>query len=236
MKTHSLILVTALLLPLAGCLKTRAQLKDDDGAARPVAVQDVKPQGQYVIDELKSEITRITGRIEDVERAQQHAAKGDGGEAAIKKLETRIEELERAQVSMIDELKKLQAAPPKATDPEDHFESGKKAFEQGKFEDAAEAMGAYLKSKHPRAAETATYIRGESYFALKQYKKAIVEFARFPDKFTRSARMPAALLKIAQAFEALGEKSDARNFYQELVDKFPSSAEARRAKPKLKLR
>ena len=51
-----------------GCLKTRAQLKDDsdgpEGASAPVSspAQPVQPQGQYVIDEIKAEITRLNGR------------------------------------------------------------------------------------------------------------------------------------------------------------------------------
>src|SRR5205085_2051588 len=80
------LMVLSIALP--GCLKTRAQLRGDSdgggdsapasdapaasGAANPV--RDVQPQGGYVVDELKSELTRLNGRIEDLERAQREAA------------------------------------------------------------------------------------------------------------------------------------------------------------------
>src|SRR4051794_12953208 len=90
----------ALCVALSGCLKTRAQLRDD-GDAGPVPpergqVEAVQPQGAYVIDELKSEITRLQGRIEDLERTQRdsHAATSKADLDQQKKLETRIVELE----------------------------------------------------------------------------------------------------------------------------------------------
>ena len=78
---RSLILLTCvaacLALSTSGCLKTRAQLKEESEdketskgvPAQPL--QEVQPQGQYVVDELKDEMTRMEGRIEDLERAQK---------------------------------------------------------------------------------------------------------------------------------------------------------------------
>src|SRR4051812_36921350 len=103
----------ALSVALTGCLKTRAQLRDD-GDAGPVPpergqVEAVQPQGAYVIDELKLEITRLQGRIEDLERTQRDSrsttARADNEQQ--KKLETRIVELEMAQANMLEEIKKL---------------------------------------------------------------------------------------------------------------------------------
>ncbi len=54
------------------------------------------------------------------------------------------------------------------------------------------------------------------------------------EKFPKSKRVPVTLLKIAQSFEALGMADDARGFYQELVEKFPKSSEAKKAKARLK--
>jgi TolA-binding protein len=70
MRTRSnLAMVVVLALSMTGCLKTRAQLREDaeDGSRPAAPIQEVKPQGQYVVDELKSEITRLEGRVEDLE-------------------------------------------------------------------------------------------------------------------------------------------------------------------------
>ena len=47
-------------------------------------------------------------------------------------------------------------------------------------------------------------------------------------------RLPLALYNIGLSFDALGMKSDAQGFYAEVVEKFPRSAEAKKAKAKLK--
>lgn len=228
---------------LTGCLKTRAQLKDDpddrEVASKPVPaqVQDVQPKGEYVIDEIKSEITRLTGRVEDLERTahqQQKAANDPKEKEEVQQLHRRIEELERAQAEMLEALKKLQTSAPAAAENTDAFEKGKASLKAGNLEAAVESFTSYLKYPKAKNAEEATFLRGEAYFGLKQHKKAIIDFSKFPEKFTKSKRLPAALLKIGQSFEALGMKEDAKGFYQELVDKFPKAPEAKKAKAKLK--
>jgi len=60
--------VTLTLIILTGstaCLKTRSQLREDESA--PQSVQAVEPKGGYAVDELKQEIVRLTGRIEELE-------------------------------------------------------------------------------------------------------------------------------------------------------------------------
>lgn len=45
--------------------------------------------------------------------------------------------------------------------------------------------------------------------------------------------MPKALLRIGQSFDLMGSKEDATAFYEQLVDEFPKSSEAKEAKRKL---
>ena len=47
--------------------------------------------------------------------------------------------------------------------------------------------------------------------------------------------MPASLLKLGFAFAELGDKVDARLILQELVDRYPQSEAATKAKDKLKV-
>src|SRR4051812_47936891 len=171
---------------LSGCLKTRAQLREDQDDARPepAHVEDVKPQGQYVIDELKSEMTRLQGRIEDLERTQKDthqtaAVKANSDE--LKKMEGRLVELEMAQANVLEELKKLRetAAP---ADPAEAFDKGKAHFDAGQYDGAVDSFTAYLRVPKGKRAEDATFYRGESFYALKQYKKAIVDYSKFPEK------------------------------------------------------
>lgn len=238
-KIKILFLVTVFMTTftlLSGCLKTRAQLKDEDSDAPesksvPVAneVKEVKPQGQYVLDEIKSEITRLTGRIEDLEHSTKQGTPGPDAQ----KQEKRITELEQAQATMIETIKKLQATVPVA-DSVELFEKGRNQFQAKDFTNAIEAFSEYLKAQKAKFAEDAHFLRGESYFQQKLYKKAILDFSKFPEKFMHSKKLPAALYKIGLAFEALGMKEDAKGFFQEIVDKYPKSSEAKKAKAKIK--
>jgi TolA-binding protein len=232
------IVVLATLI-LSGCLKTRAQLRgeaDDYASSAPVPaqIQDVQPQGQYAIDEIKSEITRLNGRIEDLERENKQAASSASAtnKDDLKKLEQRIIELEEAQANMLETLKKMQANTP-APDRAEVFQKGKAAYKNEEYDQAIESLTEYLRATNAKQAEEATYLRAESHFALKNYKKAITDYSKFPEKFTQSKRMPQVLLRIGTSFEALGMKEDAQSFYQEIIDKFPKSAEAKKAAAKL---
>lgn len=243
-KMQSFTLCVLLALSASACLKTRAQLREeqaeDDAAASqptPVHVQEAQPQAALAIDELKTTITQLNGRIEDLEHAQARAAQNQSGNQAareqIQKLETRIQELETAQAQMLDAIQKLRAAtPPSPAETAELFEKARTQYAAGDYSGAVESLSTYLKNPKAPRLQDGTFLRGEAYFNLKQFKKAIVDYSKFPEKFQNSRHTPTALLKIAQSFEALGMRDDARSFYQELVEKFPKSPEAKKARPK----
>lgn len=246
-KSHSIpVLVLCLAFSQTACLKTRAQLReenDDTSGSAPVAVKQGPQEvhgpagGGYAIDEMKSEISRLSGRVEDLERAQNQAASKPGTPNAdeVKKMENRIIELEQAQANMLEAIKKMQDNPPASNaDPAELLKKGKNQVEAGNVEGSIETFGGCIKVAKGKIAEDCLFNRGESYFATKDYKKAIVDYSKFPEKYTRSAYMPRALMKIGLAFEALGMKDDAKGFYQELVEKFPKSPEAKKVRSKVK--
>jgi tol-pal system protein YbgF len=238
---HSLVLLSALLaVSMSGCLKTRAQLNqdrdEDTRRPQPAHVEEVKPQGQYVIDEIKSEMTRLQGRVEDLERSQKESGQASNRAHAeeMKKLEGRIVELEQAQANMLEELKKVRDNAQANADPNEAFEKAKASYDSKQYDAAIDGFTLYLKNSKAKRAEEAHFFRGESFFQLKQYKKAIVDYSKFPEKYTSSKRLPDALYKIGLSFDALGMKSDAQGFFAEVVEKFPKSAEAKKAKTKLR--
>ncbi len=222
------------LITLPACLKTRAHVRADSPDEAPKSSELLASQAE-AIDELKTELARLTGRLEELERAQGQASKNEGAAQleAVKKLETRLNELEQAQIETLESLKKIQTSSP-AADPVSWLEQGKSRLISGDLEGAAEALSEYLKSSKPRQAEEATFLRGEAYFGLKQYKKAIIDFSKFPERFQKSRKMPEALYKIGLSFDALGMREDARNFFQELIEKFPKTAEAKKAKGRVR--
>jgi TolA-binding protein len=232
----STFLALALLASSTGCLKTRAQLRGDETPSSQSAPKGEasRPEAAEIIEEMRTEIMRLTGRLEELERAKSQAAANPAPQVEmIKKLEQRILDLEQAQLTLIEQHKKQQAETP-PPDAGKLLEEGRTQHKSGKNEEAIETLTRYLKSPKAPKIEEATYLRAESQFALKRYKKAIVDYSQFPEKFTKSRFMPKALLRIGQSFDALGTPDDAKAFYQLLLDQYPKSEEAKSARSKLK--
>jgi len=115
------------------------------------------------------------------------------------------------------------------------YDEAWRLVERKDFRAAIPRFRVFLK-KYPNSdfADNAQYWLGECYYGLKEYDQAILEFDAVRRKYPKSDKVPAALLKQGFAFAELGDKVDARLILQELVDRFPQSEEAGRAKQRLK--
>jgi len=77
------------------------------------------------------------------------------------------------------------------------------------------------------------YWIGEGWYGEKKYENAILQFQDVIQKYGEHPKVAAALLKQGLAFHALGDLKNARVILQKLVDTFPLSEEAKKAKEKL---
>jgi tol-pal system protein YbgF len=111
----------------------------------------------------------------------------------------------------------------------------KKIREEKDFAGGRELMETFLK-RYPEdaLAVNAAYWVGETYYAEKDYEKAILEFEDIIQKYGEHPKVASALLKQALAFEATGDKSTERLLLQKVIDRFPLSEEAAKAKEKLR--
>jgi TolA-binding protein len=75
------------------------------------------------------------------------------------------------------------------------------------------------------SADNAQFWIGETFSAIKR-TKSILEYQKVIEVPQRN-KVPSALLKQGHAFLALGDKVNSRLLFEELVRKFPHSAEAR---------
>jgi len=106
---------------------------------------------------------------------------------------------------------------------------------QGKDYRGAIAQFKRFLRKHPKStlADNAQYWVGESYYALKEFDQAILEFDVVRRKYPNGDKVPAALLKQGFAFAELGDRVDARLILREVIDRYPQSREAQKAKSKV---
>lgn len=244
-----LFFIPILSIALSACVTTRSELNEKRGlfsgepASEPAApkggvksedLQDAEPavvaapQGsQYGMEELRAEVAKLTGKIEELEHEKKSQESERNEEKA--KLQAKIDELEK-------QLKEKEESEngPKLPAGKTPVQAAKDAFQSGNYELAIQFLDPFLKNNEKgKEVEEGTFIRGESYFKMKQYKKAIVDYSKFTETFPKSNFSSKALLKIAESFEALEMKEDAKAFYQDLFDKYPKTVEGKLAKKKL---
>jgi tol-pal system protein YbgF len=210
------------------------------------------------IQQMQRELSAIKERIDEtrVQVGRQIGQTSRDGDERVRNLETRLAKLEedaKAQAQLLksrdDELKQLRDATEQRATVYDgsadialgeneairkDFDNAWRSYERKDYQVAAIRFRDFAK-KYPKSRLTASaqFWLGESHFAMKEFDKAIVaydEVRRFP----QTDKAPAALLRQGFAFAELGEKLNARLVLQELVEKFPQSAEAPRAKQRLK--
>jgi tol-pal system protein YbgF len=213
------------------------------------------------VQQMQRDLSAIKERIDEthVQVGRQIGQTSREGDQRVKNLESRLAKLEedaKAQAQLLmsreDELRQLreaaQAAEQRAVAYDGFsdiplgetegikrdYENAWRSFERKDYPVAATRFREFVK-KNPksRLAASAQFWLGESHFALKEFEKAIVaydEVRRYP----HTDKVAAALLRQGLAFAELGERVNARLVLQELIEKFPQSAEAPRARQRLK--
>ena len=213
------------------------------------------------IQQMQRDVSTIKERIDEtrVQVGRQIGQTSRDGDQRVKSLESRLAKLEeeaKTQAQLLksrdDEIKQLRDAALAAEQRpinydgfgdialgetelvRKEYENAWRSFEKKDYQAAANRFRDFVKKNaKSRLAPAAQFWLGESHFALKEYEKAIVaydEVRRFP----QTDKVAAALLRQGFAFAELGEKLNARLVLQELIEKFPQSAEAPRAKQRLK--
>jgi tol-pal system protein YbgF len=102
------------------------------------------------------------------------------------------------------------------------------------FAAGRELMETFLK-RYPDdpLAVNAAYWVGETYYAEKDYEKAILQFEDIIQKQGDHPKVASAMLKEALAFEATGDMATGKLLLQRVIERFPLSTEAAKAKEKL---
>ena len=226
----------------AGLADTRANL---DQTRRVASAANEKADEQRFQVDKKLGVTTREGDQKIREIESRLARLSDDLRTQNALLRARDEELKALREAMQAKAEK-EAAPTAvatATTPgRGDSEAGKKEYEEAlRIVDRRDYRAAILRfkdflKKYPNSdySDNAQYWVGECHYALREFEQAILEFDAVRRKYPNGAKVPAALLKQGFAFAELGDKVDARLILQELVDRYPQSEEAGKAKQKLK--
>lgn len=104
---------------------------------------------------------------------------------------------------------------------------------QGKHKEAIESYRSVTASHQGATAARAQFQIGECLYAMKSYEDAVKELIKVDAIYASEEWAAAALYEAGRCLEDMGRRGDARARWQEVVDRFGSSAWARQAKERL---
>jgi TolA-binding protein len=117
----------------------------------------------------------------------------------------------------------------------DRYKNALNLFRTKNYNYAMKAFDKLLESKFKveDLIDNVVYWMGECNYGKKNYEEAIKYFTKTLD-FSNTNKGEDALIMLGQSFEKMGEVEPAREAYQRLLDEFPDSKYASKAKNKLK--
>jgi tol-pal system protein YbgF len=195
------------------------------------------------------EMDRMKGDIEGQLRILEE--RGKGTEEKSKVLEEKIKEtgdrlkgLEGKMTELSSKLVELEKPPPTKETPAevkgvstsvgDLYKDAYETFQKGNLEGARRKFEAFLKQyPNTELSDNAQFWIGETYYLRKDFEKAILEYEKAIAKYPEGDKIPAALFKQALAFLELGDKTNARNLLNRVIERYPHSEQAEAAKKKL---
>lgn len=206
------------------------------------AVRKMSADIQASIDGTKSEMQMLNGKLDDTflsvkKSAEDLARYREDADKRIIALEERI----LKQQTVIDSFSKKMAemATEKkdeaATTPDALYLKGLDSLKAGEITAAREQFSKFLEQnpKHELAVN-AHYWIGESYYSEKNYESAILSYQDVIKNYPGKEKVVAAMLKQAMAFNAIKDAKSARFVLKKLVEGYPKSEEAKKAKELLK--
>ncbi|MCB0404289.1 MAG: tetratricopeptide repeat protein [Bdellovibrionales bacterium] len=219
LKPYLACLIVVALFP--SC-KTRSDLRREEELKRLRAqIAEERSSSDADGQELKMEVSRLSGLIEELFQ-QNRALQND-----LEAVNNRLKEVEAAK-----------SAPPQPPVPKPvekaSFAGGKALFDKGAFSSAIEVLEAVLQSKPSLVdKKNSRYLLAEAYYANKQYGQAAIEYSQFKKSFPKDNRVAKSIYRQANCFRNLGKNKEAALFYQELLDGYPKSTYAPRARKEL---
>ena len=100
-------------------------------------------------------------------------------------------------------------------------------YNQKKYTESKEKFADFL-NRFPEdaLAANAQYWTGETYYALKDYRKALEAFLMVRSNYSKSNKVPDAILKAGYSYNLLGERNEAITLLNGLVRNYPDSQAA----------
>lgn len=115
------------------------------------------------------------------------------------------------------------------------YDAAYKAFSERRY-NAAQQMWKEFEETFPKhkLAANAAFWQGEALYQAQDYANAAITYQRVIEKYSKSNKHRSALLKQGLAFIRVGKENAGKIRLNDVIEKYPKSAEAKRAKAELK--
>jgi TolA-binding protein len=201
---------------LSACetLMTRTDLKEQEQKKQLQDIQRSSADTSSKFSDIESDLRNLNGRIDTLDNRiekmdaekKANAAKESEHLAKLQLLQDEVTKLENQMNLMQSELAK-------------------------RSERSSDSNSAG--NDKPEKKESQFDI-AEDHFEKKNWKKAALAFQKFKEIKPKDKRIPEAIFKTGVCFVELGLTDDAKPFFEEVIEKYPNSSEAKKAKAKLK--
>lgn len=219
----SVVYIAAASLFLTGCLKTRNEVKTSE--QRQVMAQQVTTLQRTNADvanrfmDFEEQMRSLNGRVDVVEN--QLGQGRAGMDDVLRANQQKNAELSQRVMLLQEALTKMESQLFQVT-------NDLNALRQERVAAAAAA------NERAKQAKKNPYEVAQEYFDNKEWKQSILNFQKYRDENPKGSKFADATYKIGVSFQELGMKDEAKTFYDEVINKFSKSDEARRAKIRLK--
>jgi tol-pal system protein YbgF len=199
------------------------------------------------LDTLRVDFQSINGRLDDLGRNNQQLeddlrlTKEDLG-LQLDAMNSRVDQLEQLSGKLAKDIKAApagKAQPTAVSKPKAAVETAEQLYQraldmirkENKFAEGRKLLEGFV-SKYPKhdLYVNALYWSGESLYGEQKYELAILQLQDVISKHAKHPKAPAAMLKQALAFNALGDAQNARTTMQKLIEEYPNSTQIESAK------
>jgi len=242
-KTVILSLIASLLFYCAGTIQRESEPANEQNEQDLIKLlneQQTKPT--EVLTEIEQEkINQQIAGLEKKYKDSQDLVNTLKSENVLK--DERIHQLEEQlqQPETVKEFKPVQQKEPAATvstvplsDYMKEYQSALNAFMSKQYQQSLEMFQRLLEKDNSHIlSDNCRYWIGESYFAMKNYRKAIIEFEKV-FTYLKSNKDDDAQLKLGICYKRLGDVKRAKEEFEKLINNYPKSEYVLRAKTELK--
>jgi TolA-binding protein len=230
------LLLALLIISTAGCLRTREEVNEMETSKQVQSqvsqVQKTKADSENKVLVLQDELRQLNGRLDVLERRAEQVtpatATGPTNTDVLEQMKI-FEQSNAAMKMKIEELEQKIA----------NLQKSPAASEKMSGEKISAAIASKEKDvKEPKEAKESKnskneYEEAEAAFGKKEWKTAILSYQNYRDANPKGKNYADATYKIGVSFQELKMKDEAKVFFEEVLQKFPKSPSARKAKFRL---